>query len=214
MFEYFEHGALTTQGVTPLSEMKESLKFLEVLNPSDYIFDVSFTHRIQAFRNLISLNIWVFCQDGDTRCSFELNDDDVAKLVIALPQLDTLFLGYPCFRNTCATTVVCLLSISTYCVELRNLRIHFNTTNIVDDLKTALEDPQFEALRSRPRCPLSYLEVHRLPLILDEPGFETVGAGMIDIFPSLKRCGGASGSWEKLSERIAVLQEMRTFQTS
>jgi len=216
LLERLEHNVLTTKGVTPLSGMKESLRFLDVYNPSGCALNVSFTLPIQMFRNLISLNVQVCCRGGNARCGFELSDDDVAKLAIALPQLDSLFLGHPCFRNTCATTAICLLSISTYCVKLRYLEIHFNTTNIVDNLKTALEDPRFEALRSRPRCTLSCLEVHWLPLTLDESGFEMVADGMADIFPSLERCEGASeySGWRELSERITVLREVRTFPTS
>ena len=122
---------------------------------------------------------------------------------MALTQLESLLLG---LENTCPTTVACLLTISTYCVGLEKLEIHF-TTNIVDDFKNIQEVPRFEQLRSAPRCPLTRLDVYRISLTLDEPGFETVANGMIDIFPSLTHCEGLDQSWDELSDRIVELQE-------
>ena len=39
------------------------------------------------------------------------------------------------------TIVACLLTISTYCVGLEKLEIHFSTTNIVNDFKNIQEVP-------------------------------------------------------------------------
>jgi hypothetical protein len=47
-----------------------------------------------------------------------------------------------------------------------------------------------------------------MPLTLDEPGFETVANGMIDIFPSLIWRGESERGWEELSERIEELQKV------
>jgi hypothetical protein len=129
---------------------------------------------------------------------------------MALSQLESLLLGYPCFDNTCATTVACLLQISVHCLKLRSLQIHFNTTNIVGDLKNVSEDSRFQELRPLPRCTLSCLDVGKMPLTLDETGFETMVNGMVDIFPSLKRCAGVEETWNELSRRITELQETRT----
>ena len=120
---------------------------------------------------------------------------------MALNQLESLLLGYPCFKNICSTTVACLLPISAYCVKLAL------QTSLLTISKNIQEDPRFEQLRSTPRCPLRRLDVYRAPLTLDEPSFETVANGMIDIFPSLTRCDGLGLSWNKLSSRIMDLQE-------
>ena len=209
LFERLEHSVPATQGMTPLSRTKESLRFLDVRNLSGCTFDVSFTSPIQIFRNLITLKVHVYC-GGNRQCAFKLNNNNATELAMVLSQLEFLYLGHPCSKNTCATTVVCLLPISAYCVKLRTLEIHFNTTNIVGDLKSLLEDPQFEALRSLPRCTLSCLEVYRIPLTLDESGFETVVDVMINLFPSLERCKGAPGNldWEEISRRITGSREI------
>ena len=208
LFQRLECDVPPTQGTTSLSRMKGSLRFLNIRNLYDFVIDTSFTSPIRMFHNLISLNVATRCRDGDVdnRCAFELNNDNVTHLTTALPQLEALFLGHPCFMNTCATTVACLLSISTNCVKLRHLEIHFNTTNIVDDLENIFEDPRLQELRSLPRCTISCLKVYQIPLTLDESGLETVAHGMIDVFPSLKCFEGFIESWDELSERLAKFQ--------
>ena len=177
--------------------------------------DTSFTATIQIFRNLCNLNVEVSChvESGVGQCTFKLNDDDVIEVVMALPRLESLILGQACSENTCATTVACLLPLSVYCVKMRWLEIHFNTSNIVDDFKNISEDPRLQKLRLLPRCPLSRLNVGQMPLTLDEPGFETVVNGMDDIFPSMRCCTETEGIWTELDGRIAGFREMRALQT-
>ena len=203
-----EGGASTTQSVTPFSRTKESLKVLNIDDISFIKIEASSVSTIQYFRNLVNLNVEVYCHDGDDRgdCIFELNDHEVTELTMALTQLESLLLGHACFEDTCLTTVACLLSISVHCNRLTKLEIHFDTTNIVDDLKNILEDPRFQQLRSLPRCPLRRLDVYQMPLDLDDSDFGTVANGMIDIFPSLKSCEGLEESWTKLSGEIAKLR--------
>jgi hypothetical protein len=193
--------------MTPLSKAKTLLKSLNVENLSGSIIDASFTSSIQIFRNLVHLSVGDLCHDinGKGQCIFKLNNDNITELAMALSQLVYLRLGCPCFENTCATTVACFLPISVYCPMLRRLELHFNTTNIVDDLQNISEDPRFQGLRSLPRCRLSLLDVRLIPLTLDEPGFETVVVGMMDIFPSLQHCtwAGRGSHWAEISHRIS-----------
>ena len=151
------------------------------------------------FRNLVNLDVGGECRDR--QCTFELNNNNVTELAMALPQLESLILGYPCDKNTCVTTVACLLQISVHCINLQWLVIHFNSTNIVGDLKNISADPLFQELRSLPRCRLWYLGVFNIPLVLDETDFETVVDGMRGIFPYLR---GFTGSirWGKLSKKL------------
>ena len=197
-------ASATRQGVTPLSRMKGSLNSLDVQSLSGPMTDSSFASSVQMFRNLAYLNVADYChdRDGEGQCTFKLNNDNVTKLAVSLPRLESLQLGHPCSENTCSTTVVCLLPISVYCVKLQSLEIHFNTTNIVDDLKNISEDPRLQEWRSLPRCPLSCLDVYLMPLALDETGFKTVAEGMIDIFPSLGHCEGLTDVWDEVSETL------------
>jgi len=194
--------------VVPSSKVKGSLKSLRLPSP---IIDATSASIIQTFRNLVDLKVDRSCygRGGESQCIFKLNNDDVTKLVMTLSQLDSLLLGRPCSNNTCATTVACLLPISVHCVGLRTLAIHFNTTNIVDDLRNISDVPRFQELYSRPRCKLSCLDVYGMPLTLDDPGFETVVNGMIDIFPALGYCQEAvrGTGWRELSERLRKPQD-------
>ena len=168
--------------------MRESLHTLNIEYFPNPIIDPSFTSVIKTFRNLIYLDVTTACHDS--QCIFNLNNDDVAELAMALPRLEFLLLGYLCDKNTCATTVACLLQLSVHCARLESLEIHFNTTNIVDDLKNVSEDPRFQELHSLQKCALSCLDVHTLPLTLDKSEFKTVACGMTAIFPNLERCDG------------------------
>jgi len=204
-------GASTTQDVTPLSKAKESLIDLKIDDIPDINIGAPFVSTIQRFRNLVFLKVEVYCHDEDDRgqCAFKLNNDDVTELAMTLTRLECLCLGYPCFENTCLTTVACLLPISVHCNELRDLAIHFNTTNIADDFKNILEDPQFQQLRSLRRCPLRNLDVHQMPLDLDESGYRTVVNGMADIFPRLKGFGGFEEIWHELCATMLAVSHPR-----
>jgi len=206
LFNRIEDHAYATQGRTPLSELKKSLESLKVEAHLDPILDASFASQIKLFRNLVSLAIDAHCHDMDgvRQCIFKLNNEAVAELAMALPQLEYLFLGRPCFEDTCATTVACLLSISVHCLKLKELQIHISTTNIVDDLKNISEDPRFQELWSLPKCTLTDLDMPQKGIPLDGPGFEIVANGMVDIFPSLKFRQGVSSIWDKLNKRIAA----------
>jgi len=204
LFKRLEHPISTTQGLTSLSKVKESLESLRVEDLPTPIIDSSFTSPIRMFHNLVTLHLGAHCHDkgSEGKCAFKLNNVDVTNLAMALPRLKSLFFGYPCRDNTCPTTVACLLHISVYCVELKALSIHFSTGDVVGDFKSISEDPQFRELRSLPRCTLAGFGVGEIPLDLDEFGVETVVKGMVDIFPSLQSCQGYGGTWVEVSRRI------------
>jgi len=204
-----EGGASTVQCVTPLSKTKEFLKVLRVEDISGTNIDPSFVSTIRCFRSLVCLVVKDFCHGeyDNGQCNFKLNNDNIAELAMALTQLESLVLGNPCSKNTCLTTVACLLPISVHCSKLEKLAIHFNITNIVGDLRNILEDPRFQRLRSLPKCPLTRLDVYQTPLRLDESDLETVVKGMADIFPSLTDFYGLEKSWYVLSRQITDLRE-------
>ena len=211
-FERMEHGASTVQSVTPLSEVKESLTDLSIEDHPGTVTDVSFATTIQIFRNLVDLRADFACLNGsDFECTFKLNNDNITDLAMALPRLRELLLGRPCSKNTCSTTVACLLPISIHCIELQSLQVHFNTTNIIDDFKDIRGDPRFQELHSRPRCALSHLSIANTPLGLSGSDLDIVGTGMIDIFPSLvgdfNSPRGGDRSLDELQGRIRELQE-------
>ena len=52
----------------------------------------------------MTLEVQVNCSSVGA-CIFQLTDDDMENLAIALPHLESLRLGKPCIFDTCKTTV-------------------------------------------------------------------------------------------------------------
>lgn len=168
----------------------------------------------RVFRNLSILTLRTGCF-GITRCRFRLTDDDISRLAIELPGLKELSFGTPCTRNTCWTTVISLLVLSTHCKGLHKLRIHFNTQNLARDVWQSLRHPLRRNSHPPSRCPLVALEVGLTPLTAEALGrdlFPTL-AGLVDIFPRLQRISytssRASRGWKQLDAQIPSFQEMR-----
>lgn len=203
LFIELERGVSAAQQVAPLFKMKESLRSLWFKMPYGSEIGSPFTV-IRTFRNLSSLDVDHVCdQDYQGLCSFKMDDSNVAELAATLPHLRSLILGSPCSTNTCATTVACLLQLSVRCPKLEALCIHFNTTNIVNDLEDTLYDPRFQELRSLPRCSIERLTTGEIPLFIDEPGLQVVEEGLVDIFPNLVFCDG-SEEWRVVAYRITA----------
>ena len=169
-----------------------------------------------AFKNLTTLEVGKFCP-GD-RCSFDLTDDDVAAITKALPQLQKLLLGYPCCFNTCQTTFRSLLILSAGCVGLVELGVHFNTVDIVEDVKSLLEteDPDIQKLREGPRCGVTSLPLFPTPLTVDEPDVGVLAKGLLFVLPMLENIlvrpdagDAASSVWSRVSAAISGLKDLR-----
>jgi len=178
------------------------------------VLDVTFLSHFRVFRNLSILTIRSSCSYG-TRCTFGLTDDDVGHLAMELPGLNELSLGTPCADNTCRTTVISLLALSTYCKGLRELCIHFNTRNLARDMRQSLHHHLRRNSHPPSRCPLAVLNVGSAPLAgeaLGEEVFPTL-AGLVDIFPKLQRIAysplRSSWSWRQLDTQIPIFQQMR-----
>ena len=160
-----------------------------------------------AFKNLTTLEIGEFCQAD--RCSFDLTDDDVTAIAKALPRLQKLLLGHPCWLNTCQTTFRSLLTLSTNCTRLTNLIVHFNTINIVEDVKSLLEteDPETQKLLEGPRCGVTCLPLFLTPLTVDGPETDVLAKGLLFVFPALgctPVCPGTRGTASSVWLRVGA----------
>lgn len=184
----------------------------------DYVsdLDATFISHLRVFRNLSILLLGTNCSRV-TRCTFHLTDDDVTQLAIELPGLRELSLGFPCEFNTCRTTVISLLALSTYCRGLRQLCIHFSTRNLAHDMRQSLRHPLRHNQYPPSRCPLEVLDVVVAPLTgaaLGEEMFPII-AGLVDIFPRLQRIWHlelgtrSSWRWQQLSAYVPIFQQMR-----
>jgi len=164
-----------------------------------------------AFRNVTTLEVGQFCPDD--MCSFDLTDDDVTAIAEALPQLHKIQLGHPCRMNTCQTTFRSLLTLSTNCVGLTQLTVHFKTTNIVEDVKSLLEtqDPVIQELCKGPKCRITSLPVFMTPLMVDKPNTDLVAKGLLFVFPMLGKISSGhdergTAKWMRVGNAISRLK--------
>ena len=96
-----------------------------------------------SFRRLTTLNLGSSCTEE--RCGVQLNDPIISELAMALPQLTSLMLGgIPCEASTSDVTIASLVEISTHCVGLDILRLHFIANDIIsrDYQKFTVQHPQ------------------------------------------------------------------------
>ena len=112
------------------------------------------------------------------------------KLVAALPRLESLRLGAPCSLNSCDTTAASLLPISTRCLGLTVLEVHFNTITIVVGIRRPLDGGSGH---DGAKCKVENLTVARLPHEMDWEYVEVAMTGFRVMFPcpvNLTDCDG------------------------
>ena len=187
------HGNATIQhgpgSATSHTNTRDTLNALDC--PNGTTINSTFLSSIVTFRNLVVLVVPGGCSNAGG-CIFRLTDDDVENLAAALPQLNNLQLARPCSRNSCETTVSSLLSLSTHCLRLEFLVIHFNTRTVVGDMQRLLDR---NSERDEPKCKLGSLKVGFLPLHeVRREDIGTVAMGFKVIFPCLIFFKG-KGQW-------------------
>jgi hypothetical protein len=159
-----------------------------------------------TFQKLTHVFIDGACSTGGG-CTFLLTDDDLAKLANALPDIKSLRLGSPCPANRCRTTILSLFMLSTRCLRLKTLEIHFNTTGINHDFERLFEEPQNKTMRSLPRCPLRCLTVADTPIPGDDAGL--VAICLSGIFCELRGFRGHHRKWAEASRMARSLYSFR-----
>lgn len=179
---------------TNLGEMLNTLHC-----PYGTIVDSTLLSSILKLRNLVTLYVGTSCPLGG--CTFYLTDGSVENLAATLPRLETLRLGNPCRLNSCKTTIASLLSISTHCLGLTLLEIHFNTLTIAGDMQRMLDG---DSWCDNAKCELQNFVVGYLPLEGGEMDVETMVVGFRAIFPCLTDITDYSGRWHELRTRLSV----------
>ena len=168
--------------------------------------DPAFISLICTFRKLTHVFADGSCSNEDA-CTFLLTDDDITRLANALPDIKSLRLGSPCSANRCHTTALSLFILSTRCLELRSLEIHFNTRGIGYLLDGLFKNPQHTTMRSLPRCPLRYLGVANTQISTDE--LETFVVYVSGIFHGLQGFRGCHRKWVEASVKVQLLYNLR-----
>jgi hypothetical protein len=168
--------------------------------------DPDFVSSLCTFRKSTHVFVDGFCSK-EGGCTALLTDDDVAKLADALPDIKSLRLDSPCSANRCHTTALSLFILSTRCLQLKTLGIHFNTTRISHVLDRLFKEPQYETMRSLPRCPLRYLNVADTPISTRDVG--SVAIYFSGMFHGLQGFYGRNRKWIEVSRQVRLLYNLR-----
>jgi hypothetical protein len=112
-----------------------------------------------SFKRLTKLVLSPSCTKR--RCNSQLDDSIISELAAALPQLTYLELGdIPCETPTSDVTIASLVALSTHCVDLDFLQLHFDTNDITSrDTHTNSQTHNFTCKHS---CPLGGLTASTL----------------------------------------------------
>ena len=136
------------------------------------------------------------------RCSIQLNDSIISALSMALPRLTSLSLGSaPCRAATSDVTVASLVALSTNCVDLDFLQLHFNANDITT--RCSHENPRTHKFT----CKLRTLSVGSQPLPSNYNDILLITFTILHIFPHLEAISSQAGYWEEVEEVVRLFRE-------
>ena len=201
LFEEVAHQSSPEQGAHLRSYCGPGKRLTELRLWVEVSVDTSLISPIMILHGLAVIKMRSSCRSTGG-CTFGLTDSDIARFATALPNLEDVSFEQVCPANSCQTTVSSLLILSTRCKNLKWLEIHFNTTNLRDNLESMAQNPGLRDSYGLPRCQLTRLLVSYAPLPIEEGDYGPVLAGFLDIFPLLNEISGETESWDKLSSGL------------
>jgi hypothetical protein len=153
-----------------------------------------------SLERLTTLNLFPRCIDR--LCGVQLEDSVVCALAAALPRLKSLKLGeVPCKISTSKVTSESLAALSTNCVDLDFLQIHFDAKEIVSGASHA--NYQTRRFTSRLRT----LSVGSQPVPSQNKDILLVASTILHIFPHVEELSNAEGDWRLVRSGIGMLRE-------
>ena len=148
-----------------------------------------------SFGRLTVLELAASCTLG--HCGVKLDDSTISDLATALPQLTSLGLGgIPCGASTSDVTVVSLVALSTNCVDLFYLRLHFNTR----DITARGTHPNSQERKFT--CKLRILSVGSQPLLSNHDDILLLASTILHIFPHVEISPYTRVGWGQVIEGI------------
>ena len=152
-----------------------------------------------SFRKLTKLELSNSCTRE--RCGNQLNDLIICELAMALPQLTYLSLGGAlCVVSTPAVTITSLVALSTNCVDLDFLRLHFDANDIIS------RDTHANSQTHKFTCKLRHLDVGFRPLSSNYDDILLVAFAILHIFPHLEVVSPATQSWGHVERVVKLFQ--------
>ena len=196
--EAFETVALATSAAAALSTLKFHTS--RSWNPSYY--------SLLSFKQLKELVIQFSCRDG---CSSRVDDEIIITLAQAMPKLEVLQLGKAPCQVPSNVTVQGLIALSNHCIDLSELRIHFQTESLMVAILNEAIPSGLDGESHRPRgiCALTSLAVGEIPM---PPQCSlTVALALLRIFPHLLNIEYTNEGWESVAETITLSKQIDSF---
>ena len=152
-----------------------------------------------SFEGLTELKLPSSCEGK--RCTFQLDDAIVSELAVALPHLTYLLLGNtPCNTPPSGVTITSLVALSTNCVDLDFLQLHFDVKTIIS------RDTYTNSQTRRFTCKLRNLSVGFLPLPRNHDDAFLVTFTIFHIFPYLEVIATISEDWDQFGRAAQSFQ--------
>ena len=141
-----------------------------------------------VFSSLKTLRCHTRCRGG--QCVFPLTDPDIERLARGLPQLVVIRAGHACKYGHPNTTIRSMISLSTHCLSLKELRLPCDLTNVTEDAKTESGEPD-PRLEIRSPCTLKTLAFGwvAMPSLDDLKALRVVILALHHLFPYLLPSG-------------------------
>ena len=153
-----------------------------------------------SFGRLTKLKLISSCTEG--QCNSQLNDSIISELAAALPQLTHLSLGDTlCEVPTSGVTIASLVTLSTRCVDLDALRLHFDANSIIS------HGTRMDSQTHKFTCKLRTLSVGSLPLPSDRDDILLVTFVLLHIFPNLEIITHARKNWSQVKRAVQLFRK-------
>ena len=153
------------------------------------------------FTQLEELDIQFSCGRG---CSSTIDDNIIADIARAMPQLKLLRLGKEPCKTPTGITAKGLAALSRYCLRLAALSIHFRVASLDPPVIpiVSLGEPTIP----REDCALTHLDVGKIPV--QEKSTLMVALFLIRIFPHLLHIQHSDKRWKKVAEAICLSKQL------
>lgn len=141
-----------------------------------------------SFTQLTSLTISFIC--GQNQCGHKLSDEDLEKLVKAMPNLEYLVLGEEPCSIPAKTSIKSLEAIAQHCKHLTSLTIHTNVEAVIAGSFVHHGTSGRYVVLAHPgsvECPLHTITFGCCHVPGGEDGAVTFALTLLEMFPHLRR---------------------------
>ena len=210
--QFMEAFQLTMDGCA----VRESLQEFRVRSQDEFKITPRMISCTLSFKNLTSLKVLSECS-GTVCQTFDLTDVDIDLLTKAMPHLEALAIGEEPCGVPSQITFNSLYTISSRCLRLTVLQIHFNPALFVTTVdrdsepgNVALGLPDLNSPLSD-LCSITTIDVGGIPLPQESNTSYIMALGLLGVFPRLQKLEYGDEDWELVADLMGVCRRMGRF---